>query len=164
MDHPVRDRPALRPAILSLALLAATLISAGCGGSRGRPPSRAQLIAAAEAICRREQVKLGQIAQRARERARPPTTAELIRQRAAQSQLTTKRLEDLRPPTGDGDAIKRWLTARTVAATVALDLAEAPPTGAARATRDVAGELERARVRARGLARRYGLGLCSEVD
>ena len=43
-------------------------------------------------------------------------------------------------------------------------LAEAPPTGAARATRDVAGELERARVRARGLARRYGLGLCSEVD
>jgi hypothetical protein len=149
---------------LSLALLTATLISAGCGGSRGRAPTKAQFIAAAEAICRREQAKLEQIAQRARERVRPPTAAELIRQRVAQSQLATQQLEDLRRPAGEGDAIKRWLTARTVAATVALDLAEAPPTGAGSATIDVAGELGRARARVRDLARRYGLGLCGELD
>lgn len=146
-----------------MALLAATVVSA-CGASRGRAPRRTDYIAAADAICSREQVKLGQIAQRVRELPRAPTTAALIRQRAAQSQLATKRLEDLRAPAADGAAIKRWLTARTVAATVALDLAEAPPTGAAKAALAVAGELGRARARARYLAQTYGLGRCSEVD
>jgi hypothetical protein len=146
-----------------LALLSATLVSA-CGSGRGRAPSRAQFSAAADAICAREQLKLGLIARRASALPRPPIAAQLIRQRVAQSQLATKRLEGLRPPSADGVVIKRWLTARTVAATVALDLAEAPTTGAAKATQAVAAELQRARARARQLAQRYGLQVCSEVD
>jgi hypothetical protein len=146
-----------------LALLAATLASA-CGAGSGRTPTRAQFIGAAEAICAREQIKLGQIAQRAHELVRPPTTTQLTRQRVAQSQLATKRLEGLRSPSADDAAIKRWLTARTVAATVALDLAEAPTSGAANATRAVARELLLARARAGFLAQRFGLRVCSEVD
>jgi hypothetical protein len=146
-----------------LALLAATLASA-CGASSAHAPTRAEFAAAAEAICGHEQVKLVQIARRAPELARAPTAAKLIRQQVAQSQLATTRLEDLRPPAGDGSAIKRWLTARTVAATVALDLAEAPLKGATRARVAVAGELARRRAQARSLAQIYGLRRCGELD
>jgi hypothetical protein len=146
-----------------LGLLAATLASA-CGASRGQVPSRPEFAAAAEAICGHEQIKLEQVARRASELAPAPTAEELIRQQVAQSQLATARLEGLRPPRGDGSAIKRWLTARTVAATVALDLAEAPLKGATRARVAVAEELARRRAQARSLAQIYGLARCSEVD
>ena len=66
-------------------------------------------------------------------------------------------------PPGDGREIERWLTARTVAATVALDLAEAPAKGQARAVRDVRDELTTARSRARGLALAYGARVCGET-
>ena len=146
-----------------MALLAATIASA-CGASSAHAPTRAEFASDAEAICGHEQVKLVQVARRARELARAPTAAGLIRQQVAQSQLATARLEGLRPPAGDGSAIKRWLTARTVAGTVALDLAEAPLKGATRARVAVAGELARTRAKARSLAQTYGLRRCGEVD
>lgn len=145
-------------------MLASTLASA-CGSSRGRPaPTRAQFGAAAETVCRHEQLKLAAIAMRASHLSKPPLRPELIRQQVAQSQLATARLEALRRPSLEREAITRWLTARTVAATVALDLAEAPPHGAERARLDVEAELRLTRARARALARANRVISCSEVD
>jgi hypothetical protein len=151
------------------ALLAAGMIASGlatgCGATRTkRGLSRAQFIASADAVCRHEQAKLRFIADRARRLGQAISSPRVIRQQAAQFQLATRRLEALAEPPGDAGAIKRWLTARTVAATVALDLAEAPAKGSATAVADVERELATSRARARGLALSYGFPVCSETD
>jgi hypothetical protein len=151
-------------AVIAAGVLAA-LSSAGCGTTRERHGvSRAQFIASANAVCGFEQTKLAYIEGRARRLRRADSTPAVIRQRAAQSQLATARLEALPEPPGDGRAIGQWLTARTVAATVALDLAEAPPTGDATAVSDVKAQLLTARSRAHALALAYGSQVCSATD
>jgi hypothetical protein len=115
-------------------------------------------------VCSYEQYKLARISARAARLSQAPTAPPVIRQQVAQSQLATARLARLARPPGDGGAIDRWLTARTVAATVAVDLSEAPPKGQAVAVRDVRAELASARARARGLALDYGARRCGETD
>ena len=88
----------------------------------------------------------------------------MIRQQVAQSRLATATLEAQPEPPGDAGAITRWLTARTVAATVAIDLAEAPAKGETTAVDDVRAELSAAQARARGLALAYGSRVCGETD
>jgi hypothetical protein len=83
-----------------------------------------------------------------------------MRQEMATARLATARLESLPEPPGESEAIGRWLTARTVAATVARDAAEAPPAEDRAAVKDVFAELEVARARAGRLARDYGLEAC----
>ena len=161
------DRPdrARRGAAVLLAGLLAGVCASGCGATRAkRGFSRAQFIASADAVCRFEQAKLASIAQRARRLGRALAAPSVIRQQVAQSQLATARLEALPRPPADLRAIDRWLTARTVAATVALDLAEAPARGDAAAVRDVKGELARVRARARAMALGYGTRVCGETD
>lgn len=152
-----------------LAVLAASLLAGlcapGCGATRAkRGFSRAQFIASADAVCRFEQRKLASIAQRAQQLGRTLMAPRVIRRQVAQSKSATARLEALPQPPGDARAIQRWLTARTVAATVALDLAEAPARGDAAAVRDVTRELARVRARARALALAYGSRVCSETN
>jgi hypothetical protein len=152
-----------------LAILAAgvfaSVVVAGCGATRTRRGlTRAQFIAAADAVCRHEQVKLRFIAERVRLIRRPVEAPAVIRQEVAQSQLATGRIEGLVEPPGDTRAIKRWLTARTVAATVALDLAEAPARGNVVAVADMRRELAVRRARARTLALAYGSQVCSATD
>jgi hypothetical protein len=148
---------------VAVALLGA-LVVAGCGSSRERrPPTRPQFAAAAEAICRHERDKLAFIAARARPLGLAPRSPRVIRQQAAQSQLATTRLQALAQPAGEVPAIARWLTARTVAATVALDLAEAPARGEAVAVADVRAQAARTLAEASALAAALGLRTCSEV-
>jgi hypothetical protein len=145
--------------------IAAGVLAAGCGAARTkRGLTRAQFIASADAACRNEQAKLSFIAGRARLRGRAMTAPAVIRQQVAQSQLATGAIEALAEPPGDVRAIKRWLTARTVAATVALDLAEAPARGEAKAVAAVRRELDTTRARARGLAVAYGSPVCGATD
>jgi hypothetical protein len=152
-------------AVLAAGILAAAAAAAGCGVTpERRGLSRAQFVASADAVCRHEQAKLAFIQARARQLGRSPASHAVIRQQAAQRQLATARLERLPEPPSDVGAIKRWLTARTVAATVALDLAEAPASGSARAVADVRGELAVALARARALAIAYGSQVCGETD
>jgi len=154
-----------QPAVLIAAGVLAAASATGCGAPRAkRGFSRAQFIASADAVCRFEQAKLASISQRARQLGRALAAPSVIRQQVAQSQLATTRLEALPRPPADVRAIDRWLTARTVAATVALDLAEAPARGDAAAVRDVKGELAGARARARAMALGYGSQVCDETD
>jgi hypothetical protein len=136
--------------------------AAGCGSAR---PAVApgQFAAKANAICRQEQVTLAYIAARARLLGRPSQSPHAIRQRAAQSQAATARLQALEQPAGEANAIGRWLTARTVAATVALDLAEAPQHGDAVAVSDVRAQAARALGQAGAQAAALGIRTCSEV-
>jgi hypothetical protein len=148
-------------AVVAAGALAAAY-AVGCGASRPAL-GQSQFAAAADAICRSEQAKLADIAARARLLGRSPQSPHVIRQRARQSQLATARLQSLAPPAGDAQAIARWLTARTVAATVALDLAEAPPRGEAVAVADVRAQALRTSARASAKAAALGLRKCSEV-
>jgi hypothetical protein len=161
-DGPNRAR---RGAVLLLAGLLAGVCAAGCGSTRAkRGFSRAQFITSADAVCRFEQAKLAFVAARARRLGHALAAPSVIRQQVAQSQLATARLESLPRPAADVRTIDRWLTARTVAATVALDLAEAPAKRDATAVRDVTAELAKTRARARDLALRYGSRVCDETD
>ena len=154
-----------QPAVLIAAGVLAAAAATGCGATRAkRGFSRAQFIASADAVCRLEQAKLAYISQRARRIGRALAAPSVIRQQVAQNQLATARLEALPRPPADVRAIDRWLTARTVAATVALDLAEAPAGGDVSAVRDVKGELARARARARVMALGYGSRVCDATD
>jgi hypothetical protein len=147
------------------AVLLAGVCATGCGATRAkRGFSRAQFIASADAVCRFEQAKLASVSQRAQRLGLALAARSVIRQQVAQSQLATARLEALPRPLADVRAIERWLTARTVAATVALDLAEAPARGDAAAVRDVEGELARVRARARAMALGYGSRVCDATD
>jgi hypothetical protein len=153
-----------QPRAVIVAGALAALSAAGCGTTREkRGLSRAQFVLSANAVCGHEQAKLASIEARTQRLGRADAAPSVIRQRVAQSQLATARLEALPEPPGDARAINRWLTARTVAATIALDLAEAPPRGDARAVSDVKGELATARARARVLAHAYGTQVCSET-
>jgi hypothetical protein len=150
--------------MIAAGILAAAT-AAGCGVTPERPGlTRAQFVAAADAVCRHEQAKRAFIQTRAQRLGRSLAAPAVIRQQAAQSQLATARLEALAEPPADVAAIKRWLTARTVAATVALDLAEAPSNGSTRAVSDVRGELAVALARSRELARAYGSQVCGAAD
>jgi hypothetical protein len=155
----------LRPqlVLLAAAILAASLASA-CGTTRAkRGVTHAQFVASADAVCRREQAKLAFIANRARSLQETLAAPHVIRQQVAQFELATNRLEALPEPPRDVHAIDRWLTARTVAATVARDLAEAPAKGDSLAVADVRRELALTRARARDLAASYGSKVCGET-
>jgi hypothetical protein len=140
----------------------AVACAAGCG-SAGPAVAHSQFATKANAICRREQVQLAYIDARDRLRGLAPQAPHVIRQRAAQSQLATERLQALAQPAGEAATIGRWLTARTVAATVALDLAEAPRHGEAVAVADVRAQAGRALAQASAQAAALGLRTCSEV-
>jgi hypothetical protein len=159
---PALGRPA---AILAAWTCLALLLLTGCGSSRvQRGLTRAGYVASADAVCRFEQAKLAFITARARRLGRAASSPAIIRQQVAQSQLATSRLEALAQPPGDTRAITQWLTARTVAATVAVDVAEAPARGERRAVAGVQHELIAARARARALAFAYGSRVCGEID
>jgi len=161
---PVAELRGQRGAVLAAGMLAA-LSAAGCGVTREkRGLTRAQFVASADAVCRHEQAKLAYIAARAHRLSRALTAPRVIRQQVAQSRLATATLEAQPEPPGDAGAITRWLTARTVAATVAIDLAEAPAKGETTAVDDVRAELSAAQARARGLALAYGSRVCGETD
>jgi hypothetical protein len=151
-------------AVIAAGMLAA-LSATGCGAAREkRGLTRVGFIASADAVCRFERGKLAYIEARAQRLGRAHNAPSVIRQQVAQSQLVTARLQALPEPPGEAGAIKRWLTARTVAATVAIDLAEAPAKGEAAAVGDVKDELAAAQARARGLALAYGSRVCGESD
>jgi hypothetical protein len=154
-----------RHAAIVAAGMLAGCSAAGCGTARPkRGVSRAQFIASADAVCRHEQGQLGVIAAWARSSRRTLSARRVIHGQVAQSRAATSLLEALAEPPGDESAIKRWLTARTVAATVAIDLAEAPTKRDAVAVADVRRELATTRARARSLAASYGSRVCGETD
>ncbi len=138
---------------------------AGCGGTEtGTAPTRAQFAAQADAVCRFEAEKLSRAA--AFERAPVAafsTVPRLIRQAVAIRELADARLEALRVPAGEAGAIGRWLTARTVAATLQRDAAEAPAGQYPKATRDLNRALERARALERHLSEGHGFTICGKT-
>jgi hypothetical protein len=144
------------------AAVIAVVGAVGCGAARSAV-GQGQFAARADAICRHEQQKLAYIAARARLLALASQSPQVIRQQAAQSQLATARLQALARPAGETRQIGRWLTARTVAATVALDLAEAPRHGDAAAVADVRAQAARSLSQASAQAVVLGLRTCSEV-
>ena len=76
------------------------------------------------------------------------------------SVLPIKGLESLARPQGEDTRIRSWITARTVAATLRRDAAEAPAGEYAGAVADLRRALAAAQVRARNLARTYGFKVC----
>ena len=143
----------------------ALLALAGCGGTGTRPaPTRTQFAAQADAVCRFEAEKLSRAA--AFERAPVAafsTVPRLIRQAVAIRELADARLEALRVPAGEAGAIGRWLTARTVAATLQRDAAEAPAGQYPKATRDLNQALSRARELERRLSQGHGFTICGKT-
>ena len=137
----------------------ASLAGTGCGGA-AHQLSHAQFSARAEVICAAEGRKLRYIRSRARARGLGPRAPAVLRKEAAASRAATEPLEGLARPGGEEAEIKRWLTARTVAATIAIDLAEAPSGKHAAAVSAVAVELQRARARARSLSGTFGGRAC----
>ena len=149
-------------AAMAVGAILAVAAAAGCGAARPAV-SESRFSAQANAICRHEQQKLAYIAAHARLLALASQSAQVIRQQAAQSQLATAHLQALAQPAGERQQIAGWLTARTVAATVALDLAEAPRRGEAVAVADVRAQAARSLAQASAQASALGLRTCSEV-
>jgi len=148
---------AARAALAAAAL--AAVAATGCGGAEHQP-THARFRARAEGICAIEGRKLAYIRSRARAHGLAPRAAAVLRKEAAASRAATEALEGLARPRGEGSEIKRWLTARTVAATIAIDLAEAPAGKDGAAVAAVAAELRRARARARALSGTFGGRAC----
>jgi hypothetical protein len=152
--------------VILLAALGLLAGSTGCGMTRTEPGlTKAQFIAHADAICRSEDVKLAYIEQRAASLegaslASFRTVPHLIRKTVAIHEVTNAKLEALPQPPAETTAIGRWLTARIVATTVALDAAEAPAGKDLIAARDLQQQLTRAIVLVRGLAHSYGFAVC----
>jgi hypothetical protein len=147
----------LTPGIVALLALA------GCGGG-GAAPTRAQFASRADAVCTFEAEKLSRAA--AIERAPVSafsTVPRLIRQAVAIRELADARLEALRPPAGQERAIERWLTARTVAATLQRDAAEAPAGQYPKATRDLDEALARAGALEQRLSEGHGFAICAKT-
>jgi hypothetical protein len=88
----------------------------------------------------------------------------LIRKEVATDRAANAKLESLAQPSRDAATIGRWLTARTVAATVAIDVAEAPAREDQTAVSDVLDQLKRATAFAQRLAGEYGLEVCSATE
>jgi len=142
-----------------------TLAGCGAAGHSEPAPTRPQFIARADAICAFEQQKL----RRAAVFERAPlvafaTNPRLIREAVAIRELVNAKLEALRKPKGEAARIATWLTARTVATTLAHDVAEAPVDEYPRATREVEEALSRARAAASALSRRYGFKICDTTE
>jgi len=155
-----RERAVGGAQVLPLAIAAALMIAA-CGTARTRAGvTKAQFAAQADAVCRGAHAKLAYITERAAKLGRPSSTPGVMRKEVAVARAATAQLESLPEPPGEDATIARWLTARTVAATVASDAAEAPSGEDVAAVRDVFAELEAARGRAQRLARDYGLEAC----
>ena len=158
------DRRTGRVHLLAVAIVAVLLVTS-CGTTRTKAAiTKAQFIARADAICQAEQAKLAFIKQRARTPENAPTPPPVIRQQVVQSRAATAKLESLPQPPGESATIGKWLTARTVAATIASDAGEAPAREDATAVRDVLYELARANALARRLAGDYGMGTCRATD
>jgi hypothetical protein len=157
------DSQICRPRCVQVLLLAivVVLMLGACGTARTTADmTKAQFIARADAICRAAEAKLAYIRQLAAKLGRAPSAPPVMRQEVAAARLATARLEALPEPPGESEAIDRWLTARTVAATVASDAAEAPPGEDKAAVKDVFAQLEVARAREARLGRQYGLEAC----
>jgi len=146
--------------------VAVVLAVSGCGdASSTTAPTKAQFAARADAICSYEARKLRWAA--AFERASLASFDEvprLIRQAVAIHTAADAKLESLPKPSGEGAAITRWLTARTIASTLELDTAEAPVGRASVAARDIRSALARARALVHALSRRYGFRICGASE
>jgi hypothetical protein len=142
----------------------------GCGVTHTKAGlTRAQFIIAADAVCRVEGVDLKYIEQRAAtlegaSAASFRTVPHLIRKAVAIREVTNEKLESLAEPPGETTTIRRWLTARIVATTIALDAAEAPAGHEQIATKDLQQQLTRTIARARGLAHSYGFLVCDAAE
>lgn len=152
--------------IAVLGLVGAT----GCGVTHTKAGlTRAQFIAAADGVCRIEDVKLNYIHQRAATLegatlASFRSVPHLIRKAVAIHEVANAKLESLPLPVGDTTAIGKWLTARIVATTVAYDAAEAPVGHEEIATRDLQQQLTRAIALVQRLARSYGFAVCDASE
>jgi hypothetical protein len=156
-----------------LILLASVSLLAGltgCGRTRTDPGlSKAQFIAAADAVCRVEDVKLNYIEQRAAtlegaSAASFRSVPQLIRKAVAIHETTNAELESLTEPPGETAAIGKWLTARIVATTIGLDAAEAPAGHDLVARKDLQRQLSQSIARVRGLAHAYGFAVCDATE
>jgi hypothetical protein len=153
--------------LASVGLLAG---STGCGHTRTDPGlTKAKFIAAADAVCRAEEVKLNYIEQRAAtlegaSAASFRSVPHLIRKSVAIHEDTNVKLESLAEPPGEISAIAKWLTARIVASTIGLDAAEAPAGRDLVAAKDLQRQLSRSIARVRGLARAYGFAVCDATE
>jgi hypothetical protein len=159
-----RDRRTRRDQVLPVAIVAVLAVTS-CGTARTNAAvTKAQFIARADAICQAEQAKLAFIKLGAGAAGEGPTTPSVIRQEVVQSRAATAKLESLPQPPGENATIGKWLTARTVAATIASDAGEAPAGEDATAVRDVLNELTRANALAQRLAGDYGVETCRATN
>jgi hypothetical protein len=158
------------PRYLALIAVVGLVGATGCGVTRTKAGlTRAQFIAAADSVCRVEAVKLKYIEQRAAtlegaSAASFRSVPHLIRKAVAIREVSNEKLESLSEPPGETTAIRRWLTARIVAATIDRDAAEAPAGHDLIATKDLQQQLTRAIARARGLAHSYGFLVCDAAE
>jgi hypothetical protein len=168
-----------------LTILAAlALIAAGCGGSDDEaapnetnaeneptegPPSKAEFIEQADAICKqfiedtsslsRRHENLGGItAENAAE------AAELFDEIAESRRQTTEELRRLEPPRGDAEVIDDYLSAREIVDSLIASLASAYRELDPERSEALAGELESDRERARDIAEDYGFKACGQID
>jgi hypothetical protein len=158
------------PRHLALIAVVGLAGATGCSVTHTEPGlTTARFIARADAICQAEDQKLTYIEHRAgalegASIASFRSVAPLIRKAVAVQEAANAKLESLPEPPRDTAAIQKWLTARTVAATVASDSAEAPAGQDLAAARDVQKELSRAIAHARDLARGYGFKVCGATE
>jgi hypothetical protein len=158
------------PRYLALIAVLGLVGATGCGATNTREGmTRAQFIAAADALCRVEEVKLNYIHQRAAALegasvASFRSVPRLIRKAVAIHEVTNAKLESLAQPPGDTAAIGKWLTARIVATTIAFDAAEAPAGHDRVATEDLQRQLTRAIALVQRLAHSYGFAVCDAAE
>lgn len=158
------------PKYLALIVVVGLVGGTGCGVTRTKQGlTKAQFIAHADAICRTEDVKLAYIEQRAAALegasiASFRSVPRLIRKASAIQETANLKLESLPEPPGETKTIGRWLTARIVAATIALDAAEAPSGRDLIAANDLQRQLAIANASAHDLSRSYGFAVCGATE
>lgn len=158
------------PRYIALIAVVGLVGATGCGATPTKAGlTKRQFIAQADTLCRGEDVRLEYVEHRARALegasiASFRSVPRLIRKAVAIHETTNAKLESLPEPPAETTAIGKWLTARVVATTIALDAAEAPAGEDVIAAKDLQGQLTRAIALARGLAHGYGFVVCDATE
>jgi hypothetical protein len=168
-----------------IAALIACIATAGCGGAASttvpttRTPSatatspattKAEFIAAGDAICRSSDAAIKQFKQRIKElegesnasvvRSLPP----ILRQTVASERASITKLRSLPEPAAGASTITKWLTAESESVTDQSNFADALANEEGAAREAAQQDAKNARALAHGLAQGYGFKVCGAEE
>lgn len=167
-----------------IAALVACIATAGCGGTTSTtsaitrtqgatatpPTTKAEFIAAGDAICRASDATIEPLKKRIKElegesnasvaKSLPP----ILRQAVASERASLAKLQSLPEPAGESATIAKWLTAESESVTDQSNFADALANEEGTAREAAQQDAEKAKALAHGLAQGYGFKVCGAEE